>query len=503
VYFTQSLHRAVQQHPDKIAVRFAGRERTFREFADRVGRLAGALKELGMNEGDRVAMLSLNSDRYLEYLMAVPWGGGVVNPCNTRWSIPELRHALDDSGSTILLVDDTFSEAGAQLLREAQTLRALVHCGDGQAPGGMFGYESLLADARPIPDAVRCDEDLLGIFYTGGTTGFPKGVMRSHLACGISGLAAQAAGLGEPGGTYLHAAPMFHIADFGLAMPHWIAGNTHSIVPGFQPDAVLAAIARDRVTNTVLVPTMIRMLVDHIATGAAGSTNDLGSLRTVAYGAAPISEALLEQALAVLPGTGFVQLFGMTEIGPLTINPPDCRPGASLSRRKLHSAGRASGCVELKIADPLGNEVPRGTVGEILARSSSLMQGYWNKPDATAEAVRDGWYHTGDGGWMDDEGYLHIVDRMKDMIVSGGENVYSAEVENAIASHPAVASCAVIGIPSEQWGEAVHAAVVLHPGLELDAQALIAHCRMLIAATNARVPWRSCLRCRCQAPARC
>lgn len=478
MYLTQCLHRAMQQHPDKVAVRFGSRQRTFRAFTDRVARLAGALQRIGMGEGDRVAMLALNSDRYLEYLMAVPWGGGVLNPCNTRWSVPELVYALEDSDSAILLVDDTFVAAAEQLRHGAACLRHVIYCGEGPAPDGMLDYETLVRETAPVDDAVRRGEDLMGIFYTGGTTGFPKGVMRSHLSSGIAALSLLSMGLARPGDTYLHAAPMFHVADFGLALPHWIAGNTHSIVPGFQPEAVLKTIEAHRVTNTLLVPTMIQMLVDH---PAMQHGPDLGSLKTIAYGASPISESVLERAQRVMPGVGFVQLYGMTEIGPLTVNPPNYGPGVLPPAGKLTAAGRTSNCVELKIVDKQGGEVPRGTVGEVIVRSDALMQGYWNKPEQTAEAIRDGWYYTGDGGYMDEDGYLFIADRMKDMIVSGGENVYSAEVENAIARHPAVAACAVIAIPHAQWGEAVHAAVVLAPGQTLTAADLIAHCKTLIA----------------------
>ena len=479
MYLTQSLHRAVQQHPDRIAVRCGSRQRTFREFADRVARLASALQKLGMQDGDRVAMLSLNSDRYLEYQMAVPWGGGVLNPCNIRWSAAEILYSLDDSGSTILLVDETFRPLVEQFRRDSRTLREVVYCGDGDAPAGMHGYEALLAAADPVTDAVRRGEDLAGIFYTGGTTGFPKGVMLSHTNLCSSGLALRAEGLATPGGTYLHAAPMFHLADLGLATPHWIEGNTHSIIPAFNPEAVLDAFERDRVTHVVLVPTMIQMMVDH---PAMKKPRDLSALQTIAYGASPISEAVLERAMAALPGVGFVQAYGMTELSPLaTVNPAYYHTVEGRKAGKLRAAGRAGYCIELRIVDPEGNEVPRGTVGEVVVRGPNVMQGYWNKPEQTAAAVRNGWMHTGDGAWMDDDGFIFIADRLKDMIISGGENVYSAEVENAVAQHPAVAACAVIGTPSEQWGEAVHAVVVRKPGQEVTAEALIAFCKTLIA----------------------
>jgi acyl-CoA synthetase (AMP-forming)/AMP-acid ligase II len=479
MYLTQALHRAAQQHPDRVAVRFGNRQRTFREFADRVARLAGALRKLGMQTGDRVAMLSLNSDRYLEYQMAVPWAGGVLNPCNIRWSAAEILYSLNDSGSIILLVDEAFRPMIEQFRRDSSTLREVVYCGDGDAPCGMHGYEALLAGADPMADALRRGEDLAGIFYTGGTTGFPKGVMLSHTNLCSSGLALRAEGLATPGGTYLHAAPMFHLADMGIAVPHWVEGNTHSIIPAFNPELVLDTLERDRVTHLLLVPTMIQMLVGH---PAMTKPRDLSALQTIAYGASPISEAVLERAMAALPGVGFVQAYGMTELSPLaTVNPAWYHTPEARKLGKLRSAGRASFITEVSIVDPLGNEVPRGTVGEVVVRGPNVMQGYWNKPELTAAAVRDGWMHTGDGAWMDDDGFIFIADRLKDMIISGGENIYSAEVENALAQHPAVAACAVIGVPSDEWGESVHAMVVRNPEQALSAEQLIAHCRSLIA----------------------
>ncbi len=476
MYLTQGLHRAVQQKPERIAVRFGQRQRSFAEFADRVARLAGALQALGMEAGDRVAMLSLNSDRYLEYQMAVPWGGGVLNPCNIRWSAAEILYALNDSGSTILLVDETFRALAEAIRGDAATLREIVYCGDGPAPQGMRDYEALVAEARPVPDAVRRDDDLAGIFYTGGTTGFPKGVMLSHANLCSSGLTLHSEGLASTGGTYLHAAPMFHLADIGIALPQWMEGNTHSIVPAFAPEAVLEVLARDRVTDLLLVPTMIQMLVDHPAMQAP---RDLSALKTIVYGASPISEAVLARAMAALPGVAFVQAYGMTELSPVaTINPAANHvPGGA----KLRSAGRASFCTEVRIVDPEDREVPRGTVGEVIVRGPNVMQGYWNQPEQTAAALRGGWMHTGDGGYMDEDGFVFIVDRLKDMIISGGENIFSAEVENALAQHPAVAACAVIGIPSAEWGETVHAVVVPRPGASADAEALMAHCKTLIA----------------------
>ncbi len=479
MYFTQALHRAVQQKPEQIAVRFGERQQTFRQFADRVARLAGALKRLGMEQGDRVAMLALNSDRYLEYQMAVPWAGGVLNPCNTRWSAAEILYSLNDSGSTILLVDEAFRPVAESILRDAGTLCEVIYCGDGEAPEGMHDYETLVADSQPVPDVVRQGDDLLGIFYTGGTTGFPKGVMLSHANLCSAGLALHSEGASAAGGTYLHAAPMFHLADMGVAMPHWIDGNTHVVISSFTPGAVLDAIERDHVSHVLLVPTMIQMLADH---PTMQQPRDLSALTKIIYGASPISATVLDRAMAALPGVGFMQAYGMTELAPLaTVLAPLYHAVEGRALGKLRSAGRASFCTEVRIVDEQDCELPRRSVGEVVVRGPNVMQGYWNHPEQTAEALRGGWMHTGDGGYMDEDGFVFIVDRMKDMIISGGENIYSAEVENAIAQHPAVSTCAVVGIPSAEWGETVHAVVVCRSGASVAAAELISHCKSLIA----------------------
>jgi acyl-CoA synthetase (AMP-forming)/AMP-acid ligase II len=475
MYFTQSLHRGMQLYPDKPLTCFGERRRSFKDVGDRVARLAGALRGLGFQTGESAAILALNSDRFLEYFMAVPWAGGVLNPCNIRWSPAEILYSLEDSGSTIMFVDETFRPLAQKLAGQTTSIKAWIYCGDGAVPVGMHGYEQLLSGAAPIADAVRRGDDLLGLFYTGGTTGHPKGVMVSHNSLGTSYLSILAEGLAPKDAVYLHAAPMFHLADLGMAGPHWLQGNTHSFIPAFSPEALVAAVERDRVTHMLLVPTMIQMLIDH---PVMGQGRDLSSLRCICYGASAMSEALLNRAIEALPGVEFAQAYGMTELAPLaTVCGQDQhKPGG-----KLGSAGRASYCTEVRIVDPNGNEVPRGTVGEVIVRGANVMTGYWKKPELTASTIRDGWMHTGDGAYMDEDGYIFVVDRLKDMIITGGENVYSAEVESALAKHPAVMACAVIGIPSAEWGESVHAVVVLRPGNSTEKDELIAHCKELIA----------------------
>lgn len=479
--FTQHLQRALARHPDALATQCGGRRHSFRQMHGRVARLAAALRGLGVQPGDRVGVLALNSDRYLEAYMAVPWAGAVIQPVNTRWSLAEIARTLDDCDTRVLLVDDSFAAAGAELRQRSTSLRTLVHAGDGPAPDGQLPYEGLLADHAPLADAGRGGRDLLAVFYTGGTTGSAKGVMVPHQALVYNGLVAAASGFARDGERGLHVAPLFHGAAATLMGALWTVGGAQLALPAFTPAGVLQAIERERIHTTVLVPTMLQMLVDHPDAAA----HDLGSLRLLAYGASPISEALLDRALRLLPHTGFLQCYGMTELAPMiTLLMPELHVGEGRARGKIGSAGQPIVGVELRVVDARGRDLAVGEVGEVIVRSPAHMLGYWNRPEDTAQALQrepnPGWMHTGDAGWLDDEGFITLVDRLKDMIVSGGENVYSAEVEQAVSRHPAVAACAVIGVPDERWGERVHAVVVLKPGHSASAEHIAAHCRTLI-----------------------
>ncbi len=476
---TQLLRKAARERPQEIAIVDGGRRVCFAELAERSARFAAVLQGLGVRAGDRVGLLAHNSHRYAEFLMGAWWAGAVVNPVNTRWAATEVAASLDDCTTRVLLVDEHFAAAAAGLPEGSACLRSLVFCGNGQPPDGMADYEALLAAARPAEDAGRRFDDLAAVMYTGGTTGRPKGVMLSHRNLLVNALATVAVFPEPLGRVGLVAAPMFHIGGCAQWLQLLVALRARAVLlPFFDEAGVLQAIEQERVTDTFLVPTMLKRLIEHPR--FAGF--DLSSLRTVLYGAAAIDETLLAAAMQALPGVKFQQLYGMTEAAPVVCAlPPSMHAPGPEQGRRLRAAGFPTAAAEIRIVDAAGREAPPGTTGEITVRGPTVMQGYWERPEETAAALVDGWLHTGDAGQFDEEGLLHVVDRIKDMIVSGGENVFSAEVENVLAQHAAVQCCAVIGIPDPDWGEKVHAVVVVRPGHAVTAQALIAHCRERIA----------------------
>jgi long-chain acyl-CoA synthetase len=470
---THGLRRALQVNPHGVAILEGERKLTWAEIGDRVSRLAGALRQLGVASGDRVAVLMLNSTRYLELYLAVSWAGAVIVPLNVRWSVAENRDALLDCTARLLVVDDTFMESGNAIVAAIPGL-SLVHADESDTPAGIARYETMLAAASAIPDAMAGRDDPAGIFYTGGTTGRSKGVTLSHGNVTFNALQSFAENVFPPDAIYLHAPPMFHIANGWSMYCMLLSGGVNVVIKTFSPEAVVGAIERFGVTHMLLVPTMIQMLVDYPGI----VRRNLSSLRKIVYGASPISEALLDRAMARLPHVRFMQAYGMTELSPLaTVLMPEDHVGSGRAKGRHRSGGRAAFGVEIKIVDAQGRPVPPRTIGEIAVRGDNVMLGYWNRPEETAKAIIDGWMHTGDGGYMDEDGFVYIVDRIKDMIITGGENVYSTEVENVVAQHPAVAQCAVIGIPHPQWGEAVHAVVVVKPGVTLEPAELITFCR--------------------------
>ena len=473
VYHRQLIPSA-DHYGDKTMIIDGDYRSTHATHVDRTLRLASSLEqELGVGRGDRFAVMMLNGHQYLEQYHAAFLGAGVINPLNLRLAPAELEYILYDSGAKVVFVDAWFGAVIDQV-RKAAGVETVVLVGDGDVPHDVR-YEDLIdAGAAVVPDEPEEDDPVI-LMYTGGTTGLPKGVLLDQRAEMLNLYHALMQWHFDEHDVALHQTPMFHAASMGgiLGMP--IIGAVSSFVPVFNPEQVLDVIERDQVTTTVMVPTMIGMLLQH----PSFRPERLASLRMLTYGASPMPVAVLAQLLALYPDLDIYQGYGMTESSAVLtcLGPEEHRAGGPL----LRSAGRVLRGVVLSIQDDDGNEVPRGETGEVCARGGNYMTEYWNKPEATEEAFRGGWYHSGDAGYLDEKGYLFLVDRVKDMIVTGGENVYSVEVENAIATYPGVAQVAVIGVPSKQWGEAVHAIVVPQEGVTLTEAEIIEHTKNRIA----------------------
>lgn len=482
-YWTQGIHRALQQQPEGIATIFGDRERTFREQADRVSRLAGALRDIGVRDGARVGILALNSDRYAEALLAIPWADGVFNVIDSMRAPFEVAPMLSESETTILFVDDAFAPFVPQLREAWPRLRTVIHLGEHPPPDEMTDYEELIACSAPVEDARRGGDALAGLLHTGGTTALPKAVMHSNhsLLSLVVAFGATIPELVRPGSRWLQVTPMSHVSGVGASLMQSQFGRTLVPLPRFDPATVLEAVETHRITTLFIVPPMLQQVVDH----PDAEWRDLSSVQNIGYGASPITDPILERAGARFPQAGFSQIYGMTEAMSCTLLTPDDHcPGP-----QRRSAGRAAIGTDARVVDAEDVDVPVGTLGEILLRGQSLMCGYWNDPDATAEVLRGGWMHTGDVGRLDEAGYLYVVDRLKDVVIVSGDNVHSAEVENALSSHPDVAACAVIGVPDGETGEHVHAVVVPRPGTRPTGEQLRKHCASLLAGFKIPQGW--------------
>ena len=454
---------------------FDGRQTTFAGLDAMASRFANALIGSGAKTQERVAYLSKNTDHFLPCLLGACKARLTLAPFNFRLAAPEIARLIGDSGARILFVGPDVAELAEQAIASLDRKPRLIALGfDRQGYERHDAWTEAAAPGDPRLEADP-DDDVVQL-YTSGTTGLPKGVRltnRNYLA--VFKLSTASGGLDyQPGETVLAAMPFFHVAGVNVALIAAASGARSAIVRDAAPQLILDLIGRERVNHAFLAPALIQMLMQAPAIADA----DLSSMKALSYGASPISEDLLERASARFK-CEFIQFYGMTET---------TGAGAYLSNAahdpamgKLRSCGVAWPEVEVKIVAADGAEAGRGAVGEVLIRSPVVMKGYWNQPEATAAAIRDGWMRTGDAAYMDQDGYVFIYDRVKDMIVTGGENVYPAEVENALFGHPAIADAAVIGVPDDTWGEAVKAVVVLKPGAPRDPDDIIAWARARIA----------------------
>ena len=460
--YTHSLGRASRYYPERVALAPDGTRLTFRELDDRVADVAAALSRLGFETGDRLALLLPNGPEYIELVYACSWLGVIAVPLNTRLSAVEIDRILADASPRGLVRHSSLPVPTVRLSLQR-----------------VLDQEPWEVRNDPHPKVHYDPEAILALIYTSGTTGRPKGVILSH-----ANVFANVHNFNywmryREGGVYLHAAPIFHIADFPAMFAAPAFGAYQVTSPKFNPQTFCETVERERVSHTVLVPTMINLLTQF----SEAKKYDLSSLEVLAYGGSPIAPELIHRTKSLLPTLKLVQVYGLSETGFLT-----GLQNQEHTDDRLLSCGRPCPGIDVQVVDESGKQVEAGHHGELVVRGANVMRGYWKNPEETTIAFRDGLFRTGDIGYQDAPGYFYILDRLKDMIVTGGENVYSGEVEAVIYAHPAILEVAVFGIPDPQWGELVMACVVLKPGNTLTIDDLIAHCRRTLA--NYKIPRR-------------
>jgi len=459
--YVHSLGRALRFYPGRAALARDGQRLTFSELGTRVEGIAGMLTSRGFGVGDRLALLLPNGPDFIELVYACSRLGVIAVPLNTRLSTKEIDEVLEDARPHGIVRHSSLAVPGVQLSWQQ-----------------VIDEEPLPISLDAVPKVFYDPEAILGLIYTSGTTGKPKGVMVTH-----ANVLADIHNFNywmhyTEGGIYLHAAPIFHIADFPSMFAAPAFGASQITIPKFSAQTFCEIVEREHVTHTVLVPTMINLLTQFLDVRKNDARKyDLSSLQVLAYGGSPMAPELVHRTRELLPKVKLIQVYGLSETGFLT-----GLQDQEHTEDKLMSCGRPCPGVDIQVTKTSGKQADQGQAGELIARGANVMRGYWNNPEETAEAFRDGFFRTGDIGHQDAAGYFYILDRLKDMIVTGGENVYSGEVEAVIYAHPAVREVAVFGVPDPQWGELVMACVVLKPGSTLTAEDLIAFCRRSLAA---------------------
>ena len=475
------LRYAGQQYPGRTAIVCGGVRFTYAQFADRAARLAGGLRDIGVKRGDRVAFLSLNCHRLLEAYYGVLEGGAILLPLNVRLAAEELAYVLNDAEASVLFFENDFSPLVDSFRNKLTTVHSffLLNARPSAAWQEPDSYDDILAAVEPYrPDLMSFDEEAVGeLFYTSGTSASPKGVMLTHRNIYLHALSAILAKDTTSDGVHMHTIPLFHANGWGAAHTVTLKGSRHVITSRFDPMEVLRLIETERVQSLSLVPAMAIALVNCPDFGK----RDLSSLKWVSLGGAASSPTLVKEVEEKFHCECYSG-YGLTETAPV-LTTSAMKPGVQWEGERRFEGQAMTGYailgVEIRVVDSNGNDVPRDgrAVGEIIARSDGVMKGYWKQPEATAEVLREGWFHTGDMATWNEDGYILIVDRKKDIIVSGGENVSSLEVEKTLLAHSGVLEAAVIPVPDEKWGEVPKALVVLKAGAQVNGAELIEFCR--------------------------
>ncbi len=478
-----TVTRNARRYPDKVALVDAnnGRRITWKDFNRRVNQLAHAMLAKGLKKGERIAIYSRNCLEYLELFYAGAKTGIVIQPLNWRFTPDEVAFTLKDGAPRGILVSPEYAQAFRDKAGELPSIEFVVGLGAGH--GFPLSYDAWIAgqpDDEPESVYTVGDDDLYFFCYTGGTTGIAKGVMITHRNAFTTIINMTAAEKISPGDVYLILGQMFHIA---VLLPHsYLFHGARVVILNFEPRKTLEVIQAELVTSFLGITTMLNYMLDV----PEFAQFDTSYLRLIGYGGGPMSVTTLRRAMAAFPNAGFIQYMGQTELSIISavLTPEDHRHALADKPHLLLSCGREALLCDCRVVDEDDNDVPRDgeTAGEMIVRGENVMKGYWNLPELTAETLRGGWCHTGDMTTWDKEGYFYVVDRKKDMIVSGGENIYPAVVEQAIYKHPAVMECAVIGVPHETFGETVRAVVVVRPGHTVTPEEIIETCRQNLAS---------------------
>lgn len=479
---SKMLEKAAETWPDNPAVSFEGKTQSWSETYNRCRAAATVFNDCAVEAGDRVAYLGFNSNICFESYYSPALIGAIFVPVNYRLSVREMIECIDDCAAKVLIIDSHFVSQAQEIEKACSSVKSVIYTGGGELPANMLSYEDLVAEH--IAAVSYCEmkpssnEDAVLIFYTGGTTGRSKGAIlsnrnfQSNTDCSIPLYRM------KEGWRFIIVGPLFHVAAGARIFSCTVLGGHAVILPKFDVEEVFKTIQDWKIDSATLVPTMFQMMLDH----PSFKEYDLSSLSMVAYGAAPMSVALLSKVIVAFPNVQIYQTYGMTEASPILTSLDSKHHVLDGPDSRLGSVGKAVSHVQLKIVDENDEELAAGETGEIIARGENIMEGYWNLPEQTAEAMRGDWYHTGDAGYLTDEGFLYLEGRVKDMIVSGGENIYPIEVENVLSDHAAIKECAVIGIPHDTWGEAVHAVIVLEGEASVSEAEVIAFCKQHIAS---------------------
>ncbi len=473
--FSDMLARWARERPDGLALAFGQTHRTWAQLSERVQRIAGGLRAAGLKPGDRIAVLDLNHPSCLELTLACAQTGCANAVVNFRLAPPEIAYVINDSKARILFVGPEFAGAAEHLRPNLPGIERVIRIG-----GDKDDFEAWVAANPPDPKVHPAKGgDCFVQLYTSGTTGFPKGAMLTHRGMlAHARNVAQTQTMGADSRVQV-AMPLFHVGGTSYALVAWAGGAPIYMMRMPDPAAALAMIESEKITHTFYVPALMAAMTQV----PTADKHDYSSLKALSYGASPMPLPVMRACLKIFPKGTMQQVYGMTEeSGVVTILGPEDHENPAVAHR-LVSAGKVIHGVDIEIRDPAtGAKMPTGQSGEIWVRSEQVMGGYWGKPDATEAAITpDGWYRSGDGGHIDADGYVYVTDRIKDMIISGGENIYPAEIERVLAEHPALADVAVIGVPDDRWGEAPKAIVVLKPGAKVEPAELVAWCRERLA----------------------